>query len=195
MKKRGKKRTSNVQQKPWTWGNEEQQAFDQLSSILTEPPILGYADFSQPFELHTDASPQGLGAVLYQKQQGHKRVIAYASRSLGRAEKNYPAHKLEFLALKWSVCEKFKDYLYGAEFVVYTDNKPLTYVLSAKLDATGHRWLAALAAFKFKVVYKPGSKNIDADSLSRLPHRPDTEPPVDEIAAELVHIICSSLNT
>jgi hypothetical protein len=193
-KQRGRKPKQPQQQKPWTWGTAEQQALDKLKSVLSSPPILGYANFMQPFELHTDASVQGLGAVLYQEQEGHKRVIAYASRSLGRAKRNYPAHKLKFLALKWSVCEKFKDYLYGAEFVVYTENNPLTYVLSsAKLDATGHRWLAALAAFNFKVVYKPDSKNFDADSLSRLPQRPDTEPPADEIDTELVHTICSSL--
>ena len=89
--------------------------------------------------LHTDASGEGLGAVLHQQQDGVNRVISYASRSLSKAEKNYPVHKLEFLALKWAVTEKFHDYLYGNEFTVMTDNNPLTYVLSsAKLDATGH---------------------------------------------------------
>ena len=86
--------------------------------------------------------------------------------------KNYPAHKLEFLALKWAVTDKFKDYLYMAKNTrVMTDNNPLTYVLtSAKLDATGHRWLAALSSFDFSIHYKPGRTNIDADALSRIPH-------------------------
>ena len=67
-------------------------------------------------------------------------MVAYASRSLKASEKNYPAHKLEFLALKWSITEKFNDYLYGAEFEVVTDNNPLTYIFTtAKLDAIGHR--------------------------------------------------------
>ena len=65
--------------------------------------------------LHTDSSTDGLGAVLYQKQDGKLRVIAYASRSVSKAESNYPAHKLEFLALKWAVCEKFHEYLYGSK--------------------------------------------------------------------------------
>lgn len=66
--------------------------------------------------------------------------MAYVSRSLTPAEKNYTIHKLEFLALKWTVVDKLRDYLYGAEFTVKTDNNPLTYILtSAKLDATGHR--------------------------------------------------------
>ena len=110
-----------------------------------------------PFELHTDASGRGLGAVLYQEQNGQKRVISYASRGLSKSERNYPAHKLEFLALKWAVTEKFKDYLSGQKFTVLTDNNPLTYVLSsAQLDATGLRWVAALAAFDFDLKYRPG---------------------------------------
>jgi len=75
---------------------------------------------------------------------------------------------LEFLALKWAVVDKFHDYLYGAKFIVRTDNNPLTYVLtSAKLSAVGHRWLAALATYDFTIQYRPGRHNIDADLLSR----------------------------
>ena len=85
-----------------------------------------------------------------------------------KAERNYPAHKLEFLCLKWAVTDKFHDYLYGNTFSVYTDNNPLTYVLtSAKLDATGHRWLAALGSYDFKLIYRSGKSNADADGLSR----------------------------
>ena len=104
--------------------------------------MLAYPDHDQPSILHTDASSDGLGAVLCQLLEGEERVISYASRGLSRAERNYPAHKLEFLALKWAVTEKFGDYLYGSKFTVWTDNNPLTYVLTtANLDATGHRWL------------------------------------------------------
>ena len=96
--------------------------------------MLAYADFKAPFILHTDASREGLGAVLYQVQEGKHRVIAYASRSLSKSEKNYPVHKLEFLALEWAITDKFHEYLYGSQFQVYTDNNPLTYVLTtAKL--------------------------------------------------------------
>ena len=76
--------------------------------------MLAYADFKAPFILHTDASGEGLGAVLYQAQEGRQRVIAYASRSLSKSEKNYPVHKLEFLALKWAITDKFHEYLYGS---------------------------------------------------------------------------------
>ena len=96
-------------------------------------------------------------------------VIAYASRTLKSSERNYSAHKLEFLALKWCVSERFHEYLYGGHFRVYTDNNPLTYILtSAKLDATGHRWVAALALYDFKLYYKAGRLNQAADALSRI---------------------------
>ena len=101
---------------------------DRVIEKLTSPPILAYADYTLPFILHTDASNEGLGAVLYQKQGGIDGVIAYASRSLRGAERLYPAHKREFLALKWAVTDKFHEYLYDSKFEVKTDNNPLTYL-------------------------------------------------------------------
>ena len=147
---------------PFEWGEKQQIAFDLLIEKLTSPPILAYADYKLPLILNIDASGDGLGAVLYQLQDGKERLRA--------SERNYPAHKLEFLCLKWSVCDKFHDYLYGTEFEVRTDNNPLTYLLmSAKLDATGHRWVAALSSYNFSLVYRSGKQNNDADGLSRLP--------------------------
>ncbi|MCG8045180.1 MAG: Ty3/Gypsy family RNase HI domain-containing protein, partial [Candidatus Thiodiazotropha endolucinida] len=103
-----------------------------------------------------------------QAQEGTDRAVAYASRSLKASERNYPAHKLEFQALKWSVTEKFHDYLYGNTFEVITDNNPLTYILTtAKLDATGQRWVASLSNYNFSIKYRSGLKNADADGLSR----------------------------
>ena len=120
--------------------------------------------------LKIDASGDGLGCVLYQEQDGIERVIAYANRGLRASQSNYSAHKLEFLALKWAVCDKFHDYLYGNIFTVRNDNNPLTYVLTTvKLDTIGHRWLAALSSYNFSLVYRSGRKNLDADALSRLP--------------------------
>lgn len=125
---------------PIHWTNSHQEILNQLVDALTRPPVLGYPDFSEPFVLHCDASQVALGAVLYQQQQGKMRVIAYGSRTLSPAEKKYHLHsgKLEFLAMKWAICECFWNYLYHAPlFVVYTDNNPLTYVLTiAKLNAT-----------------------------------------------------------
>ena len=155
------------------WTPECQEAFEALKEYCCTTPVLAYADYKKPFRLHTDASDLGSGEVLYQQDEnGKNRVIAYASRTLSQAEKNYPAHKLEFLALKWAVTSRFHEYLYGEEFTVYTDNNPLTYVLtSAKLDATGQRWIAALANYNFSLQYKSGKTNIEADALSRIPNR------------------------
>lgn len=159
------------------WTEECQQAFDCLKFKLATAPVLGYADWKLPYILHTDASLTGLGAALYQVQDGKMRVISYASRGLSKSEKCYPVHKLEFLALKWAISEKFHDYLYGAEFQVLTDNNPLTYVLTtAKLDAAGHRWLSALSIYNFDIRYRSGKSNIDADGLSRRPHDVVMEP-------------------
>ena len=95
-------------------------------------------------------------------------MIAYASRTLSKSERNYPAYKLKFLALKWSVCDRFYEYLYGANFEVFTDNNPLTYILTpAKLDATGQWWVANLANYTFSIKYKSGKANVDVDALSR----------------------------
>ena len=138
--------------------------------MLTNPQILAFPDFQQTFELHVDASGNGLGAALYNVQDGQRKVIAYVSRSLSKSELNYSAYKLEFLAFKWAVTEKFKDYLMGAKFTVYTDNNPLTHILtSAKLDGTGQRWAPALSQFNFDLIYRAGLKNVDADSMSKYP--------------------------
>ena len=152
------------------WDSRCQQAFDDLKTLCTTAPILAYAYFTKPFKLHTDACGTDLGAVLYQTQEdGTKAVIAYTSRSLNKAESHYPAHKWEFLALKWAVVKKFHKYLYGSTFDVYTDNIPLTYVLTtAKLDAASHHWVTSLANYNFRLHYWAGKTNIDVDALSRV---------------------------
>ena len=136
------------------WDSECQQAFDDLKELCTTTPILAYADFAKPFKLHTNASVLGLGAVLYEVHDGVEKVISYTSRSLSKSETKYPIHKLEFLYLKWAITEQFHEYLYGNTFDVYTDNSPLTYVLmTAKLDAVEHRWIAGLAYYNFHIPY------------------------------------------
>lgn len=150
------------------WDQSCTDSFHQIIQCLTNAPVLAFADPKKPYTLHVDASLQGLGAVLYQEHSGGLKPIAFASRKLSNSEQRYHIHQLEFLSLKWAVVDKFHDYLYGATFTVHTDNNPLTYVLTtAKLNAMGHRWLAALATYNFDVVYRPGKANIDADFLSR----------------------------
>ena len=166
------KRGKPVANHPVSWTSTHQSVLEELIECLVSAPVMAYPDPHTPYVLHTDASENGLGAVLYQEQDDVLRVIAYGSRTLTPAEKNYHLHsgKLEFLALKWAICEQFRDYLYySPSFVVYTDNNPLTYVLStAKLNATGFRWIGELADFNFTIRYRPGKMNTDADTLSRL---------------------------
>ena len=131
--------------------SEAVDAFNMLKEQLTKPPILGYADYTRPFELHVDAPVHGLGAVLYQEEQGQQRVIAYASRALKPSEVNYPAYKLEFLALKWAISKKYDDYLYGHTFLVMRDYNLLS---SGKLDATSHRCIAERASYDFSIKYR-----------------------------------------
>ena len=177
-KKRGRKRKTrrqdHVKKVPsgpfhQLWTKDCENAFQNLKNKLSSAPILAYADITKPFVLHIDACRNGLGAILLQEHDGNLKPVACASKSLQQSEKNYPAHKLEFYALKWAVTDQFKDYLYMAKGTkVLTDNNPLTYVLTtAKLDATGHRWLAAVANFDFTIKYKPGHTNQDADAVSR----------------------------
>ena len=127
---------------PFVWRPEHQESFDSLKRALTTAPVLGFADFKKPFILETDTRHQGLGALLLQEQDGKTGVIAYASRGLTGPEKNrtaYSSMKLELLAVKWAVTEKFRDYLLGVPFVIYTDNNPFSYIqTSAKLTAAGH---------------------------------------------------------
>ena len=183
---------------PFVWNPVHQQAFEKLKYCVSNAPVLAYADFSKPFTVHTDASSVGLGGILYQQQpDGTERPVCFASRSLSKAEKRYPAHKLEFLALKWCVTDKFHAYLYGApKFVCHTDNNPLTYVLSsAKLDATSQRWVAALASYNFDIVYRSGKSNIDADKLSRIewPQALDGNSTEQvEVQSHVVQAVCQS---
>ena len=163
------------------WGPDLQSLVDDVINTLQSPKVMAFPDFESPFILNTDASGMGLGAVLYQKQGDDKlnRVISYASRTLSPAERNYHLHsgKLEFLALKWAVTEKFADYLgHGIKSTIYTDNNPLTYIMtSAKLNATGMRWVSDLAGYNFELKYRPGKSNGDADGLSRNPTSCDIE--------------------
>ena len=158
---------------PIYWTEEHQVELEHLTKHLTSPPVMAYPNFEKPFLLHTNASETGLGAVLYQQQNGFLWVIAYGSRTLSPSERNYHLHtgKLEFLALKWSICEQFQDYLYHAPSCrVYTDNNSLTYVLtSTKLNATGLRLIGKLADFNFDIRYRPRKSHVDADSFSRIP--------------------------
>ena len=145
-------------------------AFEMLKQACMNSLVLAFADYTKDFLLETDASKEGLGAVLSQKQEdGWFHLVAYGSRALTMHEKNYHSTKLEFLALKWAVMEHFKEYLLYQPFLVKTDNNPLTYIMSTpNLDATGHCWVSALAKYDFWLEYQKGRDNAVADALSRV---------------------------
>ena len=157
---------------------EAREAFDRLKAACLQAPILAFPDFNKPFLLETDASGRGLGAVLSQKQaDGWYHPIAYASRVMNETEQRYHSNKQEFLALKWAITEQFHEYLspYGKnrnEFVVCTDNNPLTYIFSlTNLDAAGQRWVARLASYNFSLEHQKGKDNTVANFLSRMNER------------------------
>ncbi|XP_077378012.1 uncharacterized protein LOC144019084 [Festucalex cinctus] len=152
------------------WTAQCEASFEALKARLVSAPVLTYADFSRPFILEVDASCSGLGAVLSQETDRGVQPVAYASRGLRPTERNmdnYSSMKLEFLALKWAMTEKFREYLLGHKCLVFTDNNPLSYLQTAKLGATEHRWAAQLAAFDFDIKYRTGRSNRNADALSR----------------------------
>ena len=158
-------------------------AFEDLKKRCMTAPVLVFADFQKPFWLETDASGEGLGAVLLQESDdGHYHPVAFASRELKGGEPKYHSSKLEFLALKWAMTEQFREYLQYQNFTVWTDNNPLTYILTTpNLDALGHRWVAALAGYNMRLEYLKGSDNKIADTLSRLPPEKLDEDAVAEL--------------
>ena len=150
---------------------EAEEAVRVLKERITSAPVLVFPDFNKPFLLETDASKEGLGVVLSQKQDDRcYHPVAFGSRTLMPSEQNYHSSKLEFLALKWSITKHFKEYLAYALFMVCMDNNPLTYVLTTpNLDATRHRWVGALVSYEFNLEYQKGSDNTAANALSQVP--------------------------
>lgn len=190
--KHGRQRNKPVDD---NWNQDCQAAFDSLKQVLTSPPVLAYPIYTKPFIVEVDASNDGLGAVLSQEQDGQVRPIAYASRALRGAERNmdnYSSRKLELLALKWAVTEKFREYLLSSTFTVLTDNNPLTYLQSkSKLRAVEQRWVSELASFNFSIKYRAGKQNTNADALSRLNWDKHEECDIGQVEA----VLASSLST
>ena len=174
--KQNEEDVKNNKRRKINWTAECKEALGTLIEDITTAPILAYPDFEQEFIIHTDASNIGLGAVLCQNQEGVVKVIAYASRTLSKAEEKYHSTKLEFLALKWAITEVFKEYIgYANHFTVFTDNNPLVYLMeSKKLNAYTERWISELSEHNFTLNYRPGVANKDADCLSRIPCKLDS---------------------
>ncbi|GJP79186.1 hypothetical protein CLOP_g9440 [Closterium sp. NIES-67] len=151
----------------YEWGGEQQAAFDQLKLFLTTPPVLRIADPHRPFELITDASDLAVGAVLLQVFGEGLQPIAYESRKLNPAERNYPVHDKELLAIVHAF-KVWRCYLTGADVTVRTDHKSLQFIRAQPtLNPRQIRWLDYLESnFHDRVTYKRGASNI-ADALTR----------------------------
>ncbi|GMF59988.1 unnamed protein product [Phytophthora fragariaefolia] len=158
----------------WRWNAEHQDAFEAIKDSLLHAPILALPDPDRPFSVVCDASDFAIGCALLQADaEGRERVIAFESRQLKAAEKNYPVHDKELLAMKYALV-KFRVHLLGSKpFVIYTDHASLrTATQSSHLSQRMARWLSFFAEYNFEVKYKPGKQNALADALSR---RPDYE--------------------
>lgn len=143
-------------------------AFEKCKQLLTNDPILQYPDFDKEFVLTTDASDVALGAVLSQGKVGSDKPVAYASRTLSETEARYSTIEKELLAIVWAI-KYFRPYLYGRKFTIYTDHRPLTWLMSLKdPNSKLTRWRLKLAEYDYTVIYKKGKQNTNADALSRV---------------------------
>ena len=152
------------------WTTECHEAFQTLCQRLCSAPILAFPNFSKPFILDTDASNTGLGGVLSQLDEtGNEHVIAYASRTLSKAERRYCVTRRELLAVV-TFTQHFRPYLLGRQFTLRTDHGSLTWLQSFK-EPEGQlaRWLEKLQEYQFTIVHRQGRKHTNADALSRLP--------------------------
>jgi len=156
------------QNQPFIWSDNCQDSFIFFKNILINEPLLQYPDFNQPFNITTDASNVAIGAILSQGKIGSDLPIAYASRTLNKAETNYNTTEKELLAILWAT-KQFRQYIYGRKFNIITDHKPLSWLFGVKdPGARLTRWRLQLEEYDYKIIYKPGVQNTNSDALSRI---------------------------
>ncbi|KAK7105148.1 hypothetical protein V1264_016564 [Littorina saxatilis] len=150
------------------WGPAQEKAYQTVRDLMSRDPVLRLPDTAKEFILRTDASDEGIGAMLMQEHGGKPFPVSYASKKLSGAEKNYSTMEKECLAIVWGI-KKFELYLQGVKFVLQTDHKPLTYLNSAKfVNNRIMRWVMYLQNFDMRVESIKGSDNVGADFLSRV---------------------------
>ena len=173
--------------KEFFWNIEADDAFKALKKCLTSAPILAHPRFDLPFEIFTDASAYGIGAILKQRIDGKEHVVSYSSRLLNKAEVKYSPTERECIAIIYG-CQKFRPYIYGTKFKVVTDHHSLCWLMSIK-NPHGRlaRWSILMQDRDYEVVYKCGKKHLDADALSRSP----VDPPPDYGAKESLFCVWS----
>ena len=156
---------------PYIWGSQQQHAFDSLKAALTSAPVLAFPDHKLPFVVGTDASDFAIGAVLQQDHGTGLQPLAFLSTKLNDAERNYPVHEKELLAIVRSI-HQLGHHLRGAQhtIVVYTDHVTLRYFHNQpKISPRQVRWKELFADFDLDIRYKPGRENVVPDALSRRP--------------------------
>lgn len=160
----------SLNSKPFVWSAENRANFQELKRVLTEAPVLGLPKPEGRFILDTDASHDAMGAVLSQEQDGHEKVICYASNQLTKSQRKYCITRKELLAVH-TYMSKFKHYLLGRRFVVRTDHRALLWILNWKKPITSQfcLWKADLEIYDFDILHRPGQKHSNADALSRIP--------------------------
>ena len=183
----------------WQWKDKQQKAFNESKRLLKTSQVLTHYSPELPLVLECDASPVGVGAVLSHRMPDKtERPIAYSSRTLTQAEKGYAQIDREGLAILFGV-SRFHKYLYGREFVIRTDHKPLLgllkedRVISQMASARIQRWALTLSNYQYRLEYKPGSANGNADGLSRLPlpTEPANVPEPQEVVLAMSVLDCS----
>ncbi|XP_029947498.1 uncharacterized protein K02A2.6-like [Salarias fasciatus] len=159
----------------WSWSKECEVAFNTAKSALTDKTVLTHFDASLPLQLACDASPYGVGAVVsHITPTGEEKPIAFASRTLSKAEKNYPQIEKEALSIIFGI-KKFHTYLYGRRFTLLTDHRPLTSIFGPHTGVPTlaasrmQRWALILSAHDYDIRYRQSGAHANADSLSRLP--------------------------
>lgn len=156
---------------PWHWSSRQQSAFDSLKVALCAAPVLCFPDPEKPFVVGTDASDYAVGAVLQQDHGRGLQPVAYLSRKLSSAERNYAVHEKELLAIVHSV-RTWRHHLQGARHTikVLTDHVTLRYFhRQPKLSQRQMRWTELFQSFDLDIQYKPGRENTVPDALSRRP--------------------------
>ena len=151
------------------WSEESAKAFEHLKTCLTTAPILGYPRPEGLYILDTDASAYGIGAVLHQVQDEEEKVIAYASKAMSHEEQQYCTTRRELLAIV-RFLQHFRHYLYGRKVIVRTDHGSLRWLMNFK-QPTGQlaRWLERITEYDIEIVYRPGRRHNNADTMSRMP--------------------------
>ena len=153
---------------PFRWGPEETQAFQQIKQALTTAPILAHPDPKQPYQLYTDASNEAVGAILTQNDRGINRPVAYLSHKLSGPQLRWPTIEKEAYGIVYAL-KKFHPYLWGSEFTIFTDHKPLKSLFKSEIKNTKlQRWAIQIAEYGAPIQHIPGKKNVHADALSRI---------------------------